>query len=170
MPEKKTALRKRIVPSVPLVLELEDADGAKFIRSFSLSFGMRAIAEIEERTGLSVLRGEIWKKLNAKTIAVMFWAAALESHPEFDTGDDTGLQAIFSYLDVANIGMVGDKLWESFFASLPARRQEEILANAKRDGAQGDAPDPTKAAAEDGSSSGPSPVTTSASASASSAG
>jgi len=135
-----TALRRRITPSVPLRLTLTNDDGQEFSVEFRLSFDFNAMAEIEERAGVSMLDGEIWKHLSARTLRIMFWASALHHHPEFRS--DEGLEVVGSYMDPSNAGTIAEALERAFVASVPATAQ----------GAPTDGP----TTATDGVSSGPS--------------
>ena len=65
----KTALKKRIVASVPITLTLEDGAGGTMSRSFNLAFDFNAIARVETLTGLGVLNAQIWKHPSAKNIS-----------------------------------------------------------------------------------------------------
>lgn len=178
-----TALKKRIAPSVPLVLELEDDSGAKFKREFRLSFDFNASAIVEEKTGLNLLTAEVWTSgLSSRSLSVMLWAAILSNHPEYDTEDergrptDEGLEVIRSYMDVGNTDAIHQALWDAYFISLP-KDKREALEEAKRVLTEKTsrplalAPEvpATTSSPSDGSNSGPSPDTTSGSASKSSA-
>ncbi len=131
------ALKKRIAPSVLLKLDLNDDLGSKFTRTFRLSFDANAAAEIEERTGLSMLSGEAWQKPSFKVMSIMFWAAVLANHPEYDTEDekgnrsDEGLRVIRSYMDVGNALEISDALEKAYMLSLPPDRRAEIEKSVK---------------------------------------
>lgn len=177
MDNGQSALRRRIAPSVPLKLDLEDDIGSKFTKNFRLSFDANAAAEVEERTGFNMLRGEIWTKLSFKALSIMFWAAVLANHPEYDTEDaagnrtDEGLRVIRSYMSIANTPQISEAVEGAFLASLPKDKRDVIEAQRKAPLAVADASVPAVPSAESpGSISGPSPVTTSVSASTSLAG
>lgn len=166
MPE--SVMRKRIAPSLPLRLDLEDADGTKFVRSFRLSFTLNTLARIQEKTGLKVLGVGIWAELSPKLVGAMLWAALLVTSPEYDTRDedgestDEGLETIQSYIDGTNIDRVTETLWDAYLLSLP-KDKADILRKARAGGTGEAVPnEPTPATGEStGSSSGPSPDTTS---------
>jgi hypothetical protein len=179
----ETALKRRIAPSVPLTLELDDDNGSKMVRNFRLSFDANAAAEVEERTGFNMLRGEIWEKLSFKGLSVMFWASVLANHPEYDTEDqhgnrtDDGLRVIRSYMGIGNTAQISEVVEKAFLASLPKHKREAIEAERIRRekekapfvAAAAGGTETPPAAAQPGSNSGPSPDTTSASPSESSA-
>lgn len=187
---KNGALRRRVAPSVPLTLELEDDAGGKFTRSFRLAFDMNAAAEIEERTGLSLLDAGIWQHINEPVaFSVMFYAALLANHPEYRTVDDEGeasdegLEVIRSYMQESNAEPITEALWKAYLIYLPREKRElmeklRAKAEAQRSdgGAEADPFGPpaataavTAATGPAGSSSGASPATTSGSAMTSSA-
>jgi hypothetical protein len=176
-----TPIKRRIAPSVPLKLELADDNGATFVRNFRLSFDFNALARIEEKTGLRMLGIGVWTQLSAKVVGAMLWAAILANHPEYDTREadgertDDGLEAISSYVDLSNAEQVTSALWEAYLRNLP-KEKSEALRKAKAEMESGatvpneEAPATPPATVPDGSSSGPSLVTTSESLKANSAG
>lgn len=123
------SLKRRIAPSVPLVLQLEDDDGGVSTRTLRLSFDFNAIALIEERTGIGVLDGEIWSVLDprrkktgatekasfAAVASIMLWAAVIANHPEY--GGDEGLICLRSYMSPQNTAEIVTAIGEAFAAS-----------------------------------------------------
>jgi|GEM_PF-2633207 len=176
-----SALKRRIAPSIPLKLELEDDNGSKFTKNFRLSFDANAAAEVEDRTGFNMLRGEIWQRLSFKALSIMFWASVLANHQEYDTIDqhdnrtDEGLRVIRSYMGIHNTAQISEAVENAFLASLPKEKREALEAErARRE--KDNTPfvaavtaSETVTAEQAGSSSGPLPDTTSDSASKSSA-
>ena len=83
MPEKRTALKRRIAPSYPLTLELTDESGAKFTQTFQLAFNYKSGAAIQERTiskadprGFSFTSFAIWTVAGEPhVLAAIFWGA-----------------------------------------------------------------------------------------------
>ena len=190
-------IKRRIAPSVPLKLDLLDDGGAKLTLNFRLSFDFNALARVEEKTGVTELGFAIWAKLSPRVLGAMLWAGILAHHPEYLTVDDNGketeegLEIVRSYIDPGNIDLVHDAIWDAYMATLPSdqaqklkdwrkRREEELRNKAKAKSPNADAPVPGGALAtnedaqknelSDGTNSGPSPDTTSASLKASSAG
>jgi len=172
----ESVMRKRIAPSLPLRLELEDADGTKFVRNFKLSFTLNTLARIQEKTGVKVLGIGIWAEISPQLMGAMLWAALLPHSPEYDTRDengeptDEGLEVIRSYVDMSNLDQVGEALWESYLLSVP-KEKAEFLRKARAGKTEGEVPNvPTPETGEStGSTSGQSPDTTSTSAMTSSA-
>lgn len=165
MPEKKpVAVLRRVARCVPVTLEF---DGSK--HTFQLSFDFNTLARIEEKTKIRMMNiFSVWIDMSASVLGVMFWAAAAGNHPEFDS--DQGLVAMRSYLDVANVDAVADALWGAYMLFLPKEKRERMQAaraEALEKVEAGENPPtpatPTEAtpAQPTGSSSGPSPDSTS---------
>jgi len=167
-----TPIKRRVAPSYPFTLEIED-DKGKLVLNFRLSFDFNAFARIEEQTKIPMLGLQIWTKLSATTIRAMLWAAVIANHPEFED-EKVGLEAIGEYLRLANVDRVVDALWEAYLLGFTRDKAAALreLRDAEKKGAVPNvpAPDPTPAILPDGSSSSLSPDTTSVSATATSAG
>jgi hypothetical protein len=176
-----TALRRRIAPSTPLTLELEDDIGGKITKTFRLCFDFNAAAEIKERTDLSLLNGSIWQHIDNPTVfSVMFYAAILANHPEYRTVDDEGaptdegLEVIRSYMQESNADVITEALWKAYLAYLPKEKRDlmerlRAKAEAKNPDPLPQAAAPTTPESSNSLTSGPSLDTTSGSAMKSSA-
>jgi hypothetical protein len=163
-------IKHRIAPSVPVTFTVTADDGTSSTRSFRLSFDFNVLARIEEKTGLRMLGYDVWRNLSAKTVGVMFWAAALPHHPEYE--GDEGHEALCSYLDFAAGEKVTDALWEAFLLYLPKDRADILrAARSEKEKELPNAQTPATPADPNltGSNLPQSPDTTSASRSASSA-
>lgn len=154
MPDRSEALRKRITPSVPITLELEDDGGAKFTKSFHVSFDYNTVTTIEERTGLQMVSGKehesVWKNPTARVTSIMFWAAILNHHPEY--ASDEGLKIIRSYMDASNATKIAKAMNDAFVLTLSKEQQEHIRSEEKKEEEKAEArkkaqeegkPDPT---------------------------
>jgi hypothetical protein len=128
--QMQSALKMRIAPSVPLSLQLEEDNGAKFTKNFRLSFDANAAAEVEERTGFNMLRGEIWEKLSFKNLSIMFWACALANHDEYDS--EEGLRVVRSYMDLSNTEKISAAVQKAFMLGLPEEKRKAIEAEQAR--------------------------------------
>lgn len=143
MPEQEKALRRRIAPAVPLKLELEDDSGATFVRNFRLSFDFNAVTLVEETTGFSLLSGAIWKRITAKNLSLLFYAAILANHPEFDTDDGlgnkttVGLEVVRSYMDGSNMAQITEAVSEAYTRSLAPEDQARIRKAQAEEKAKG---------------------------------
>jgi len=134
-----SALRRRIAPAVSLTLELEDDSGGHLTRTFRLSFDFNAIALVEERTGLTLLAGDIWKNLSAKVLSIMLWASVLAQHAEYDS--EEGLHVIRSFMDAGNADLIAERLFDAYIAGLPADKRKQLVA-AKEKALRGKDPTP----------------------------
>jgi hypothetical protein len=170
MPEKSTALRRRVAPTVPVEISFSD-DKGNFKRTYRVCFNLNVLAEISEKTGISALTIDMWVKLDARVLRAMFWAALLPNHgEEFDTRDrkggrtDEGLEIVGSWLDGDNQERAARGLWQAYLLYLPKDQAEE-LEKARKDVEAGTpaAPAPDEGGdlplASAGSSSGPPPDT-----------
>ena len=144
-----SALQRRLPPSVPLRLELEtDVAGFRDIREFKLSFTVNAAAVIKEKTriadpatgkiidhGVSLLNFiEAWSQISdPRLLRVMFWAAVLAHHPEYDTRDengrptDEGLETIGTLVDETVSDQIGEALWQAYLKSLSKSKREAVI-------------------------------------------
>ena len=176
MPEKRTPLQRRVAPSVNVTLEYPDGKA-----SFRLAFNNNALARIEETTGVNLLASPyaLWEKLGKSKLGIIFWAALLQDRPEL--GSDEGLLVARSYLDgEENDLRIFNAVWDAYMLYVP-KRQAEALRTARSEweheqaSGEGSEPAPVEKKTETsegpqaGSSSGPSPDSTSASAMRSSA-
>ena len=169
-----TPIRRRVAPSYPFKLEIEDDQG-KLVLNFRLSFDFNAYARIEEQTGIKMLGLIVWTQLSAKVVRAMFWAAVIANHPEFED-EKEGLHAIGEYLRLSNVDGVVDALWEAYLLNFSRDRVPALRAlreaGKKSTVPNASAPESTPAdpILPDGSSSGQSQDTTSASVMTTSAG
>jgi hypothetical protein len=163
-----SALRRRIAPSVPLIIEYTDERGS-FSEAYRVSFNLNVLAEISEKTGLTALSFDIWIKLSARVLRVMLWAALLPHQPKFAAED--GIEAVGSMLDGTNQEKAVRALWDAYLLYLPKdqadalRRERERAEKAAAEGGDADplaseATEEPNPSPSDGSSSGPSLVTT----------
>jgi len=188
MPEKKSAaLRRRVLPFTPLDLMLEEQGGAFYRVELKLAFDMNAGAAIQERTanpqvgfrGYMLTELKTWAHISEPNLLkAMLWAAVLAHQPEYDS--DEGFETIGSFIQENNAQQIIDAIEAAYFKYLPKERVEAIkklkaAAEAEGEGAETNGPlDGTNKPANEtpssaGSNSGPSPATTSESASANSA-
>lgn len=135
MPDEKKplSLRRRIAPSQKITLNLSDDDGATLSRTFFLSLDFNAACYIQEHTGgKSLLDGPTWDDVSPKTVSIMFYAAILAKHPEFDTRDadnnptPEGLEVIRSLMDAGNMIEIHEALFEAFVKTLTPDGQARI--------------------------------------------
>lgn len=123
MAQKKQPIERRIYPSHPVTLELEEGKTA----TFNLTFNFDAIIRVEQKTGLKLLEKSILSEMLSLTVlSAAFWGSACENHPEYET--DEGLRALRSLLnDQDNLEKVSVALWESYLLCLPKKRREALI-------------------------------------------
>jgi hypothetical protein len=126
---QKSALRRRITPSVPFTLKVEDADGSKFELNFKLSYDFNAMALVEEKTGLSMMSGEVFANPSAKKTTVLLWAGIQANNPDY--AGDEGLDAIGTLLNISTAAEALLAITEAFFAALPKEKADAIRASIK---------------------------------------
>lgn len=127
----KSALRRRITPSVPFTLHVEDANGDKFSISFRLSYDFKALTLVEELTGKSMLT-EVADVFNenptVKNVSILLWAAVRENHPEW--ADEDGFDAIRANLTLATAKEALAACTEAFVKQLPAEQVARMKGEA----------------------------------------
>lgn len=175
MNSRPTALKRRIAPSVPLVLTARNNDGKEEKLELQLCLDADALCALEEKVPtlntLSLNGLEIFCRMNMRILGAALWASALRHHPEYDTIDaagrptNDGLDAIRSFVDLGNAPEVTKALEAAYMATL-SEEQKEWLKKLRE--SEPRAADPTSGAAtpapsSPGETSGPSADTTSAS-------
>lgn len=122
---ENSKLRKHLSPSTPITLTFDRAEGEGVdVLQFNLAYDFNAFALIEGRTGLNVLKAELFKNINATNIRVLFWGALQLYHAEFE--GDAGLDVAGSYINFDNSVDIANALKKAFLLSLPKKRQQEI--------------------------------------------
>lgn len=124
----KPTFKKRLVQSVPLVLTFESGENETTQLALRLAFDFNAFAAIEGKTGLNMLRGDLFRQLNATNLVVALWAAVQINQPEF--GGDEGLGFLGSIVDLSNSADVGTAIKRAFMLSL-AKEQREAIEKAE---------------------------------------
>jgi hypothetical protein len=140
MPEnvKPMQLRRRIAPSVPLHLELEDQSGDKLIRNLRLSIDFNAACLVQARIGKSLIDGDTWDAISPESLSVIFYAALLANHPEYRTKDedgedtDEGLEVVRSFIDPGNCLQIQDACLDAFVMTLSPARQAKIAESRRK--------------------------------------
>ena len=172
--QKKQPIERKIYPSYPVTVDLEDDKQ----ETFNLTFNFDAIIRVEQKTGLKLLDKSILAEMMSLTVlSAAFWGAVCENHPEYES--DEGLRTLRSILnDPDNLAKVSEAIWESYILCLPKKLREalnrlrEEHAKLEGDGADPTSPSKTTSVSTEtltGSSSQPSPDSTSESALANSA-
>ena len=138
----QSPLRRRITPSVPFHLKVEDADGGSFTLSFKVSYDFNAMALVEEVTGMSMITGDVFDNPSCSNISALLWAGIQENHPDY--AGQKGLQAIRSCLNIATATEALKAINEAFLLALPKEQADLIRQRAqeKAAGKSGEASSP----------------------------
>ena len=147
----KNALRRCIAPSVPLALDLSENDGRTFHLELKLSFDFNALGAFQEKTGINPLEGNVWQNPSPLVLRALFWAALLAEQPEYESDD--GLRIAGSYMRP-----------DSAIAIAPATQEAWLVSSGINPTQPAPPAETATTTGPMGSSSGPSLVTTSASA------
>ncbi len=133
----KSAFRRRVSPSVPYILEVED-DAGKQSLSFQLAYDFNAFALVEEKLGKSMLTeiGELLDNPSCKNVSVLLWAALQLNH-EDDFGGDEGLRSVRNLLTLENVREALEKCSEAFVKQL-SKEKREALKKAQEARAKGE--------------------------------
>jgi hypothetical protein len=123
MPQKVTPIKRRIAPSVPLKLDLEDDSGAKFSREFRLSFDLNAAARIQLRMARRIreeIDEEVEEEIDGKKVKKMVTRMVTHDVP----GPNLGDPAIWSRI-VREPVCKGVVFWASVLAHHPEYDSDE---------------------------------------------
>jgi hypothetical protein len=182
MAREITALKKRIVPALPITIEVKDEGGQPYKLEFHLSYDFNAAAALQEKTvskqypmGIKLPELSAWSHVTEPIfISALFWAGIIVRHPEYNS--DEGLEVIRSYMDENNKDVITKACWDAYLLNVTKEKREfmqqierkaeaEIKAKAGLKPADPPSPaaiEPTPAESNlTGSTSGPSPDTTS---------
>jgi len=118
-------------------LEFESESGAKETLSYRLAYNFNAFAAIEARTGLNMLRGELFRKLNASNLIAAFWAALLINQPDFF--NDEGYAFAGELVTMQNSPDILRAVKQAFLLCLSKEERERIEAAEKVAAAEGGA-------------------------------
>ena len=137
---EKSPLRRRITPSVPYTLSVENADGSTFEQSFKLSFDLNAITTFETVTGVSLLTnmGQILEQPSVATSTALFWVAILGNHPEW--AGQEGLEILRSNITLDKLAGIRRACVDAFLTQLPKEKADAIrskMAEAEKAAAEG---------------------------------
>ena len=163
-------LRRRILPFVPISMEIENGDGTTFIFTAKLTITYQVLALAEERCGHNFLEGGLAWADDAAQITALFWASLIPYQPEYRSDEHFAL--LRDYLDLENRLTVLEALLGAYakFVRKDKRKDFEQSARAliefMRTGKEPERTEDQKAVplgkpeASVGPSSGPSPAMT----------
>lgn len=126
----KSAIRRRISPSVPFTLTFEDSEG-KASFSYRLSYNLNSLTLVEEVLGLSMFTdiGTVVTNPSVKNVSVLLWAALQENHPEYEGVE--GLEVVRQNLTIAQLRDTLNACSEAYVKQLPLEQQKNIEARIK---------------------------------------
>jgi len=134
----KSAMRRRISPSVPFTLTFEDESG-KASFSFKLAYNFNSLSLVEDKLGISMLTdiGNIIDTPTVKNVSVLLWAALQENHADQYEGDE-GLELIRQNLTVAQTKEALNACSAAYVKQLPPEQQARIerIVKAKEEGSE----------------------------------
>lgn len=87
-------------------------------KSYSLVYDFDSIATAEDLTGLELLVGVNWAKINARRLRGMLYASLLKAHPEITLKD------VAKLITPGNLPKIEKALVECWIASTPEREEE----------------------------------------------
>ena len=77
------SLKRRIVPSAPLCLEVENGDGTSFTVIAKVAIDFNVLSDAQERCGHNFLQGGLSWVDNAAQIRALLWASLLPYQPGY---------------------------------------------------------------------------------------
>lgn len=149
MSNGKSPLRRRITPSVPFILHVED-EGGNFEQSFQLAYDLNSMALFEEATGMNLFKdiGQILSTRSVTIVTALFWAGVQINHGADYNGQE-GLEILRSNITLPQFGPIMEACLKAFVTQLT--REQQNALKAKQEGtapvaaplAQGEVPTAT---------------------------
>lgn len=87
-------------------------------KTYQLTYDFEAIAAAEEATGLELLVGVDWRKINARRIRAMLYASMVKAQP------DIALKEIGKMITVLNLPKIESALVDCWMNSTPEKEEE----------------------------------------------
>jgi hypothetical protein len=165
-----TALKRQILPAVPVTLELQDDDGKPYKLTFQVSYDYNAATALQQKTvtqpafdvdkdgkrervdpfpmGMKLTEASVWAHSNEPLFfSTLFWAGIITRHPEYDC--DEGLEVIRSYMSENNSEIIIGACWDAYLLGLTPQKRafmEKLKDDAEKK-LRGETVDPTSPAA-----------------------
>jgi hypothetical protein len=121
-----TALKKRLVKTLPFTLDVPDIGEL----DFQLCYDFNAMAALQEKTvskkfpsGINLTDLETWRHTNEPgCLTALFWAATITRHPEYNS--DEGLATIGTYIDEGYVDAIQVACWDAYLLNVPQKKRE----------------------------------------------
>lgn len=122
----KSPLRRRITPSVPFTLHVED-EGGTFETSFQLAYDLNSMALFEEATGLNMFRdiARILAERSVTIVSALLWAGVQINHADEYAGSE-GLAIIRQNATLVEMNNIMAACLKAFMTQLPKETQERL--------------------------------------------
>lgn len=122
----KSAMRRRISPSVPFTLTFEDEKG-KASFSYRLAYNWNSLALAEEKLGQSMIVdiGTAFDNPSVTNVSVLLWAALQEYHSEDFAGDE-GLELVRQNMTISIATAARSACSDAYVKQLPLEQQEKL--------------------------------------------
>ncbi len=87
-------------------------------KTYQLTYDFESIAQAEETTGIELLVGVDWRKINARRIRAMLYASMVKAQP------DITLKEIGKLITVLNLPNIESALVDCWMNSTPEKEEE----------------------------------------------
>lgn len=124
---EKTAVRNRITPTAPFILEIKDVQGTQQ-QSLLVSFDLNAFAAFEEITGTSLLANveAIIGNPSVTQLTALLWAGLQDQQDDYK--GLVGLRNLRHNLTLPQFAAAKQACLEAFLSQLPAEREAALRA------------------------------------------
>ncbi len=130
MQQESAALKRRLTPSIPLALDVENGDGTMFRVELKLAFNMNVLASIRERCGQNLL-SDIFSWIDdPKAVIAVLWGSCLPYQPEFNC--DEGFEAIGEYMSLENRVPTIEALLQAYAYFVRKDKRDSFVESAKQ--------------------------------------
>jgi hypothetical protein len=122
---KQTEIKTRVTPHFTLILDSEDGSPA---RTWRLCYTYRAIARIEEATGLDLKKVDDWQKISSgKDFPKIVWGGLEKFNPEVT------LDEVIEALNPEAQRLLLDEIFELMFPGIVEALKKHQVAGATAD-------------------------------------
>jgi len=126
----ESAIKRRLTPSVPLSLDVENGDGSTFRVDLRLAFNMNVLAAVRERCKVNLLADVFGWIDDPLAVKAVLWAACIPFQPEFDS--DEGFEAIGEYMTLENRNDTIEALLKAYTYFVRKDKRDKFVESAKQ--------------------------------------